>query len=127
LHGGDLLRIGEVADIEDANAAEAVGAGRWRGPAHAGGLSVFGRRRRGRRWRWRVTLRQRYALRAAIDAAIDGFRRHEQQVPVHRDVALPARAQHGRPEFDLHRIIDVVEIDAVVVAYEEEVAGEGQV
>ena len=46
---------------------------------------------------------------------------------IHRYVALAARAQHGRAEFDLHRVIDVVEIDAVVVAHEEKVAGEGQV
>ena len=46
---------------------------------------------------------------------------------VHRYVALAARAQHGRAQFDLHRVIDVVEINSVVVAHEEQVAGEGQV
>jgi hypothetical protein len=91
LHSGHLLRIREIADIEDAYAAEPVRAGRRRGTPHPCGLSIGsgGRRRRG--WRWRVTGRQGNALRAAIDAAIDGLRRHEQQMTIHRYVALSAR------------------------------------
>ena len=127
LHRGDLLWIREVADIEDADAAEPVRAGRRRRTAHACGLSVGTGGRSGRRWRRRVTGRQRYALRTAIDAAIHRLGRHEEQVAIHRYIALAPRAQHGRSEFDLHRVIDVVEIDAVVVAYEQMVAGEGQV
>ena len=117
LHGGDLLRIREVADIEDADAAEPVRAGRRRRTPHACGLgSVGAGGRRGRRWRRHVTGRQRYSLRAAVDASIDRLGRHEEQMAVHRDVALAARAHQRVRSLILHRVVDVVEIDAVVVA-----------
>jgi hypothetical protein len=59
----------EVADVEDAHAAEALG--------------VHG------------TLR---ALHAAVDAAARLLHRHEEQVAVHRHVALPAGADERRAQ-----------------------------
>ena len=49
LHGGDLLRIREIADIEDAYAAESVRTRGRRGTAHPCGLSIGGRGRGRRR------------------------------------------------------------------------------
>src|ERR1700730_15159635 len=48
-------------------------------------------------------------------------------MPVDRDVALTAGADHGRDQRDLRRVGDVVEINAAVVADEERGAGEGEV
>src|SRR5262249_9565715 len=69
LHGGDLLRVVHVADVEDADAAEAL--------------------------RARLV---RYALRATVDAATDLLDRHEQQVAVDRDVTLAAWTDERRLE-----------------------------
>ena len=46
---------------------------------------------------------------------------------IDRDIALSARADHGSPQLDLARVVDVVEIDAVVVADKQVVAAEGQI
>ena len=67
------------------------------------------------------------SLGAAVDPSIDRLRRHEEQMAVHRDVALAAGADQGSPQLDLRRVVDVVEIDAVVVADEKMVAAEGQI
>ena len=130
LHGGDLFGIREVADIENADAAETVGAGRAAGasararrgapgapaaPAAAGEAAGD------------ITGGQRDALGAAIDASVHGFGRHEEQMAVDRDVALSAGADQRSAQLDLRRVIDVVEIDAVVVADEEMIAAEGEV
>ena len=53
--------------------------------------------------------------------------RHDQQVAVDRDVALPARADHRGDEARVLRILDVVGIEAVEVAGEEVLALERQV
>ena len=71
--------------------------------------------------------RNRDALRAAIDAAVHGLGRHKEQVAIDRDIALSARTHQRSAQFDLARVIDVVEVDAVIVAHEEMVADEGEV
>src|SRR6202044_1744874 len=124
-NSGDLLRILEIADIEYANAAEAVRACRRGSPAASStaasrsGVPRSGRRR-GRRGN--ISSGKRNSLRAAIDASIGGFGRHEQQMTIHRDIALTAGADEGGPQRGLPRVVDVIKIDAVVVSYKEMVA-----
>src|SRR5207302_65221 len=62
----DLLGITNVTDVEDADAAETLGADRLLN-----------------------------ALDAAVDPAADLLNGHEQQIAVDRHVALPARADDG--------------------------------
>ena len=95
LDGGDLLRLADVADVEDADAAE---------PRRA--------RRLG------------HPLRAAVDAAARLLDRHEEQVAVDRHVPLPAGAHHRGEKPRLLRRLDVVGIEAVEVADEHVGAAE---
>ena len=143
LDAGQLLGMGQVADIEDAHAAEPVRAGRRRRTSSSSARharlarlvrrgssagSVGGIARSSRRWRrWNVTGRQRNALRAAIDACAGGFHRHEEEMAVDRYVSLSAGAHHRSRELGLGGIRDVVEVQAVIVADEDVVAAEGQV
>ncbi len=70
LHGCHLLRIREIADVEDANAAETVRTWRRGRSSHAWrGLSRDGRRLVVGVAGEHVAGRQRNALRAAVDAA----------------------------------------------------------
>ena len=128
LHRGDLFRIPDIADIEDTHAAEPVGAGR-RGCAPSSAASRRGARRRirlsGRRGWWRrrrITRGQRNSLRAAIGASIHRFGRHEEQMPIYRDIPLPAWAHQRSAQFGLTRVVDVVKGDAVVVPHKDMVA-----
>ena len=128
LHGGNLLRIADVGDIEDANAAEAVRAGgRQRaGPTRgrstgSGGSGGWRRRRRN------VAGGQRDALRTAVRASVQGLGGHEHQMAVNRHVALATRAQQGRAQLRARRTVDVVGVDAVVIADEEMVAAESEI
>ena len=98
LHRGDLLRLLHVGDVEDADAAEPL-----------------------------VAHRRLDALRAAVDAAARLLDRHEEQVAVHRHVALAAGADDRRQQLRLLRVLDVVGVEAVEVADEEMVAAERQV
>ena len=128
LDSGELLGIAEVGDVEDADSAEAVFAwrGRW-GAAESGGGACWGVGG----WRgWGggdIAGGERNALGAAIDAAADGFNRHEEEVAVDGDVALAAGAHDGGGELRLLGVGDVVEVEAVVVADEDVVAAEGEV
>ena len=99
LHGGDLLRLAEVADVEDADAAEAL----------------------------RRSTVSGHALRAAVDAAARLLDRHEQQVAVDRHVALAAGAHDRREQPRLLRRLDVVGVEAVEVAEEQVGAAEREV
>ena len=127
LHGGDLLRIREVADIEDADAAEPVGAGRrWR-TARAPGV----RRRQRRRCRRR---RRRYIPPAAelpcVPQSVRPFIASadmNSRWPYTETSPCPPGQRIDVAQLDLSRIVDVVEIDAVVVADEEMIAAECQV
>ena len=98
LHGGHLFRLAHVADVEDADAAEALGADRLLN-----------------------------ALRSAVEPAPRLFHRHDQQVAVDRHVSLAARAHHGGDEPGLPRILDVVGIEPVKAAEEEMVPLEREV
>ena len=62
LYQADLLRIGEVANVKDANAAESIG------------THVF-----------------RHALEATVEAAACFLHRHNQQTADNRNVALSPR------------------------------------
>ena len=98
LHGRDLDRSGEVRDVEDADAAEALrvdGAGR--------------------------------TLRTAIDPPARLLDRHEEQVLVDGHLALPARADDRRHDLRVGRIGDVVDLEAVEVSDEGVVALEGEI
>ena len=117
LHGGDLLGIREVADVEDADAAEPVRDWEAEADVAAAPARLPGQRAPGGgRRRRHITGRQRDSLRAAVEASIGRLRRHEQQMAVHRYVSLTAGADQRSPQLDLRRVVDVVEIDAVVVA-----------
>ena len=98
LNRGDLLGLGEVGDVENANAAESLGADRR--------LNTLG---------------------AAIDSAARLFDRHEQQVAVDRDVALPARTHDRGEQPRPPRILDVIGVEAVEVAEEHVRAAEGEI
>ena len=124
LHGRYLLRVREVGDIEDAHSAETIGTGRRGTPSAASGPRGCGRIGR-QRFRRRRRGGNEDALRAAIDASVHGLGRHEEQVAVHRHIALSPGTDQRRAELDLHRVIDVVEVDPVIVAHEEMVAAEG--
>ncbi len=95
---GDLLRLPDIADVEDAHAAEALG-----------------------------TDRRVDALRAAVETAARLLDRHEEQVAVDRHVALATRAHDRREQRRLLRRIDVVHVEAVEVAEEEIVLAERDV
>ncbi len=98
LHGGHLLGILEVGDVEDAHATEALDADR-----------------------------RRHALGAAVDAAARLLDRHEEQVAVDRDVALTAGAGNRRHQLRLARVLHVVGVEAVEVAHHDVDALEGEV
>ena len=98
LHRRDLLRILQVGDVEDAHAAEAL-----------------------------VADRRHHALQAAVDAAARLLDRHEQQVAPDRDVALSAGAHHRRDQLRLVGALDVVGVEAVVVADHDVAAAEREV
>ena len=87
LDGGDLARLLEVADVEDADAAEPLGAHRC--------LDALG---------------------AAVNPAARLLDGHEHQVAVDGQVALPARTRHRDAQLRLPRILDVVEVETVEVA-----------
>lgn len=126
LHGGDLLRVLQIADIENAHATEAIRAGGRGAPCGASSCSRSGRLGRRRLGRGCIGW-NRNALRAAIDAPIHGFGRHEEQVAIDGDVALSAGADERSAELDLGRVIDIVKVDAVVVAHKQMVAVEGEI
>ncbi len=106
LHRRHLLGILDVRNVENSHAAEAVLLRGW----HTA-LSFFPRSR-GRRRRLR-----RKSLCAAIQASIRHFHGHEQQILVHRHIALPARAHHRSHDRGLRRIGDVVNVDAVKIPW----------
>ena len=60
------------------------------------------------------------ALRAAVDPSARLLDRHEQQVPVDRDVALSAGTHDRGEQLRLLRRLDVVDVEAVEVADEDE-------
>ncbi len=53
--------------------------------------------------------------------------RHEQQVAVDRDVALATRTEDLRAQHRRSRVVDIVDLEAVVVAVDRVVAEEGEV
>jgi hypothetical protein len=98
LHLPDLHRALGIADVEDADAAEALGA------------DILGD-----------------ALPPAIDPRrilLDG---HDQELADDRHVALAARADHGRGQARLAAGVEPVEVEAVIAAGRHQVAGKGHV
>ena len=98
LHVGDVLRAGDVGDVEDADAAQPI-----------------------------LAHRLGNALDAAVEPPRQSFARHEQQVLVDRDVALRRRADIGHHRRRLDRIGDVVDLEAVVVALDGVLPRERQI
>ena len=68
-----------------------------------------------------------HALRAAVEAAARLLDRHEQQVAVDRHVALSAGTDDRREQLRLLRRLDVVGVEAVEVADEDERAAEREI
>ena len=85
-----LLRLFQVADIEDSNAAETLRADRGRDP-----------------------------LGAAVDPAARLLDRHEEQMTVDGHVTLSARTHDRRDEARALAVLDVVAVEAVEAAHEE--------
>jgi hypothetical protein len=98
LHGADLPRVAEVADVEDADAAETL-----------------------------LARRRADALQAAIQPAARLLDRHDQQIAGDRDVALPARTDDRAHELGRTPAADVVDVEAVIVAGDEHLAGEHEI
>ncbi len=95
---GQLHRVADVADVEDAHAAEAL-------EVHGAGGT----------------------LSAAVDAAARLFDRHEEQVAVDRHVTLTARTHERRAQGRRCGIRDVVDLEAVEVADDGVVTAEREV
>ena len=89
LHRRDLAGRGQVADVEDADAAEAFGVDLALGVPDS-----------------------------AVQPGAVLLDRHEQQVPVHRDVALTAGADHRQHQFGRAFAAHVVRVEAVEIADE---------
>ena len=98
LHVGDVLRIRDIGDVEDPDPAEPV-------RAH----------------------RVAHALGAAVDPAALALTRDEQEILVHRDVALRRGAEILGLEGRLGRVGNIPHLEPVVVALDRVVAGEGEV
>src|SRR5437879_12332291 len=98
LNRRDLARLAEIADVENADAAEQFGAD--------------------------LVLN---TLRAAVDAAARLLDRHQQQVAAHRHVALPAGPHRRREQIPLPGDLDAVAVAAVEVAQEASRAAEREV
>src|ERR1700693_4352663 len=113
LHGGNLLGIFDVGNVEDAYAAETI----FLRDGDATFLFFTGRRRRllGK------------TLRPAIDAAIGHFHGHEEQIFVDGDVALSTGADQRGEQTGAGRVGNVKNIHAVKISLEEVVALKGKV
>ena len=98
LHVRDVLGIGDVGDVEDADAADPLVAHR---------------------------LLNRFV--AAVQPSPESLARHEEQVVVHRHVALRGGTVVGDHRDGTGRIGDVPHLDPVVVALDGVPAGEGEV
>src|SRR4029079_9397305 len=66
-------------------------------------------------------------LRTAIEPAVRHLDRHEEQVPVNGDVALPARTHQRGQQTGLRRVRNVVDVDAVKISLEHAIALEREV
>src|SRR5277367_2174477 len=119
LHGGNLLRIRNVADIEDAHAAEPVRIGGWKRTLPMLRLYSGDDGLRGRQRGHDIAGRYGHSLGAAIQAPVERFGRHEEQMAVHGNISLTAGAQQRRAQLDLRRAVDVVKINSVVVPYKK--------
>ena len=113
LHGGHLLRILDIGDVENSDATKTFG---LRGRQAAFLFLARG----GRRFRWK-------SLRAAIDAPVGHFHRHEHQVFVDRYVALSAGADHGGHQRGLGWIGNIENIHSVEISLEQVIALESHV
>jgi len=98
LNLADLDRARHVRDVEDADAAETLGA-RVRPDAFA----------------------------AAIDSTIGGFHGHQHQVAHDRHVALTTRADDRTDQSGLRAHSEAIEVDAMIVTGRQKIAGEGHV
>ena len=97
LHVRDVLRTADVGDVEDAN------------PAEPFVTDVFA------------------SAPLAVQASAQPLAGDEEEVRVHRDIALGRGAHIGNDRDRVGRVGDVPHLDAVVVALDGVVPGEGQV
>src|SRR5690606_15362101 len=68
-----------------------------------------------------------HTLRPAVETGARLLHRHEQEIAVHGDVALSARTHHRGGQARTRRAVDVVEVEAVVVADDDVIAAESEV
>jgi hypothetical protein len=98
LHRCNLPRFPDIADIEYANSAKALGVDR-----------------------------SLNALSAAVQAAARLFHRHEEQISVNRYVALAAGAHDRAEKPRLLWILYVVRVESVEISHDEIVSAECQI
>ena len=66
-------------------------------------------------------------LRSAVDPAAGLLDRHEEEIAVHRHVALTAWAHHGSQQSRIASALDVVGVEPVIVADEQMMAAEREI
>jgi len=98
LNVADVLRIVDVADVEDANSTQPI-----------------------------LADRVLYATGAAVDPGGEIFARDEQEILVDRDIALRGRAEVRRLERRLAGIRDIPDLITAEASLNDVVAEEGQV
>ncbi len=98
LHLADLARTSQIADVEDAYAAE---------PVNADVLAD--------------------ALQSAVNAPTGLLDRHDQQIADDRHVTLPARADDGAVQLGDALVVELVDIETVIAAGDHLVVREGHV
>ena len=94
MHGTDLHRPRKVADIENADAPEAFGA------------DILGD-----------------TLESAVDPAAGLFHGHDEQIADNRHVALATGADNGAHQGRDTVVLKAVDVEAVIAACNEDVAG----
>ncbi len=93
-----LLRHPQVADVEDADPAEAL-----------------------------LALRLGDTLDAAVEPAPVLLDRHEQKIPVDGNVSLPSGTDDGAEKLRIPRVFDVERVEPVVAPLNHDVFPEGEV
>ena len=98
LHGGHLFRFPKIADVEDSDAAKSLGADSL--------LDATG---------------------SAIDAPSRLLHGHDQQVAVHRHIALATGTHHRGEQPRLRPVLDVVGIESLEVSDEQQIPAEREI
>ncbi len=95
LHGSELLRIAEIADVEYANASKSF-----------------------------RTDRRRNTLRTTVNASASLLDRHEEQIPMDRYIALSAGTHNGCDHSSIGRIFNRISREPAEIPHKQIVAAE---